>query len=181
MSRIGKLPITIPGGVSVEGQGRQVTVKGPKGSLQLQLRPEIDVEIEAKEVRLLPNGKGTPREARAYHGMTRALVRNMVEGVTRGFAKTLEIQGVGWNAQVQGRKLNINVGFCHPVVIEIPEGIQVATPIPTQIDVTGIDRQKVGEFTASVRALRPPEPYKGKGIRYKGEFVRRKAGKSFGS
>ncbi len=181
MSRIGKLPIPIPGGVSVEGQDRHVTVKGPKGSLKLQLRPEVDIEIQAKEVRILPSGRGTPRESKAFHGMTRALVRNMVEGVTRGFSRSLEIQGVGWNAQSQGRKLTLNIGFCHPVVVEIPEGIQVATPVPTQIEVAGIDRQKVGEFAASVRAQRPPEPYKGKGIRYKGEFVRRKAGKSFGS
>jgi len=181
MSRIGRLPIPIPGGVAVEEMGRQVTVKGPKGSLQLELRPEIDLAIEAGEVVLSPNGKGTGRESRAYHGMTRALLNNMVEGVTKGFSKTLEIQGVGWNAQAQGKKLTLNIGFCHPVVLDVPQGLQVATPSPTQIDVNGIDKQEVGQFAASVRAIRPPEPYKGKGIRYRGEFVRRKAGKSFGS
>ena len=184
MSRIGKLSIPIPSGVSVEGpQGgtRQVTVKGPKGTLQIEVRPEIDVDVQASEMRVAPNGSGGAREARAFHGMTRALLHNMVEGVTKGFSKTLEIQGVGWNAQAQGKKLTLNIGFCHQVALDVPEGLQVTTPNPTQIEIAGVDKQQVGQFAASIRAIRPPEPYKGKGIRYRGEFVRRKAGKSFGS
>jgi len=158
-----------------------VTVSGPKGSLSLDLRPEIDVAIEGAEVSLAPNGKGSEREARAYHGMTRALLSNMVEGVTAGYAKTLEIQGVGWNAAVKGKDLSLNIGFCHPMVFPIPQGISCETPNATTIVIKGADKGAVGQFAADIRAVRPPEPYKGKGIRYHGEYVRRKAGKSFGS
>jgi len=158
-----------------------VTVKGPKGSLDLHLRPEIDLQIEEKVVRVVPNGKGGAREARAYHGMTRALLGNMVQGVSQGYDKTLEIVGVGWNANAQGKKLVLNIGFCHPVALDVPAGLAVETPTQTVIKITGIDKQAVGQFSAKIRAIRPPEPYKGKGIRYKDEYVRRKAGKSFGS
>jgi large subunit ribosomal protein L6 len=181
MSRIGKLPIALPAGVSVQAKERHVTVKGPKGSLEIDLRPEIDVEIDEKELRVTPNGSGPARESRAFHGMTRALLNNMVKGVTEGYRQTLEILGVGWNASGKGKQLTLNIGFCHPVILEVPEGLEVQTPSPNQIDVEGIDKQKVGQFAAVIRAVRPPEPYKGKGIRYRGEFVRRKVGKSFGS
>lgn len=181
MSRIGKLPIEIPGGVEVAQSGRTITVKGPKGTLSLDLRPEIDLAVEAKEVHVNPNGSGAARDARAFHGMTRALVNNMVVGVSKGYEKKLEIVGVGWNAQGQGKKLTLNIGFCHPVEFALPDGIAVETPKPTEIVVTGADKQAVGQFAATVRAVRPPEPYKGKGIRYSGEYVRRKQGKSFGS
>ena len=182
MSRIGKQPIPIPKGVDVkEGAGRQVSVKGPKGTLNLTLRPEIDLAIETGELVVKPNGSGSPRQARAFYGMTRALVANMVFGVTQGFQKKLEIQGVGWNAQAQGKKLVLNIGFCHPVEFESPEGITIECPSPTSIVVSGSDKQAVGQLAANIRKVRPPEPYKGKGIRYEGEYVRRKAGKTFGS
>jgi large subunit ribosomal protein L6 len=181
MSRIGKLPIAIPGGVTVEQKVRRVTVKGPKGSLEIEVRPEIDVAVEGKEIRVTPNGSGASRESRAYHGMTRALLDNMVQGVTQGYSKTLEIVGVGWNAQGQGQKLTLNIGFSHPIVFQLEKTLEVETPNPTTIVIKGVDKQAVGQLAAKVRAVRPPEPYKGKGIRYQGEYVRRKAGKSFGS
>ena len=181
MSRIGKAPIPIPSGVTLSESAREVKVKGPKGELSLSLRPEVALEIGDKEATVSVSGAGAPREARAFHGMTRALLANMVSGVTQGFTKQLEIQGVGWNAKVQGKKLVLNIGFCHPVDFDFPAGINVECPNPTTIIVTGCDKQAVGQFAAEVRAVRPPEPYKGKGIRYDGEYVRRKAGKSFGS
>ncbi len=181
MSRIGKMPVAIPSGVEVKQSGRNVTVKGPKGSLALDVRPEIDIEIADNEIRVTPNGSGAPRASGAFHGTMRALLNNMVLGVTEGYAKNLEIIGVGWNAQGAGKKLTLNIGFCHPVDFELPEGLAVETPKPTQIVITGADKHAVGQFAAKVRAVRPPEPYKGKGIRYVGEHVRRKQGKSFGS
>ena len=181
MSRIGRLPIKLPNGVEVAEKGRTVTVKGPKGSLQIELRPEIDVAVVEQEVRVNPNGSGAARDSRAYHGMTRALINNMVRGVSEGYEKRLEIVGVGWNAQGKGKQLTLNIGFCHPVNLDVPEGLEVETPKPVHIVIRGIDKQQVGQFAAAVRAKRPPEPYKGKGIRYEGEYVRRKQGKSFGS
>ncbi|MEM7309493.1 MAG: 50S ribosomal protein L6 [Planctomycetota bacterium] len=181
MSRIGSNPITLPSGVTVDAKERNVTVKGPKGSLQVDIRPEIDVKIEDGSVHFEPNGSGSARQARAFHGLTRALVNNMVVGVSKGYERTLEIIGVGWNAQSQPKKLTLNIGFCHPVEFDLPQGIECESPNPTTIIVRGIDKQAVGHFAAVVRKVRPPEPYKGKGIRYKGEHVRRKAGKTFGS
>ena len=181
MSRIGKLPINIPGGVDVSQSGRTINVKGPKGALAMDLRPEVEVSIEGAEIKVSPNGAGAARESRAFHGMTRALINNMVEGVSKGYSKSLEIIGVGWNAQAQGKQLTLNIGFCHPVIFDLPEGLTAETPKPTNIVVSGADKQAVGQFAATVRAVRPPEPYKGKGIRYTGEYVRRKQGKSFGS
>jgi large subunit ribosomal protein L6 len=182
MSRIGKQPIQVPSGVTVsQGQDREVTVKGPKGSLSISLRPEIDIEVAGTRVLVKRNEKGSERAGRAYHGMTRALLANMVDGVTKGFQKKLEIQGVGWNAQVQPKKVVLNIGYCHPVDVAIPDGIKVECPNPTSILVSGPDKKDVGQMAANLRAIRPPEPYKGKGIRYDGEYVRRKAGKSFGS
>ncbi|MDG1500935.1 MAG: 50S ribosomal protein L6 [Planctomycetota bacterium] len=181
MSRIGKAPITLPSGVSLDLKGREVAVKGPKGNLSLTLRPEIDLTIDGPTVTLEPNGSGAPRAARAFHGMTRALVHNMVEGVSTGWSKTLDIIGVGWNAKVQGQKLTLNIGFCHPVDFDVASDLKVECPTATQIVITGPDKQAVGQLAARIRKVRPPEPYKGKGIRYKGEVVRRKAGKSFGS
>jgi large subunit ribosomal protein L6 len=181
MSRIGKQPVEIPGGVTVTSAGQTVTVKGSGGSLTMDVRPEIDVSIEDKQVVVTPNGSGSERQARAYHGLTRALLQNMVMGVSKGFEKKLEIQGVGWNAQAQPKKIVLNIGFCHPVDVALPDGIKAECPNPTSITITGCDRQAVGQVAAVIRAVRPPEPYKGKGIRYSGEYVRRKAGKSFGS
>jgi len=180
MSRIGKLPVAIPKGVSVEEKNRKVTVKGPKGSLELDLRPEIDVKIEEARLLVEPN-RGDSRQVRAYHGMTRAILDNMMFGVTQGYERNLEIVGVGWNASMAGKKLVLSVGFCNPIEMEVPAGLTVEAPKPTNISVKGVDKQLVGQFAAAVRAKRPPEPYKGKGIRYENEYVRKKQGKSFGS
>lgn len=182
MSRIGKVPVAIPSGVTVECPApRQLRVKGPKGTLEFEHRPEVEVEIEANEVRVNPTGSGPSRVIRAYHGLTRALINNMVEGVSNGFKRQLEIVGVGWNAQAQGKKIVLNIGFCHQVDVELPAGITAECPNPTTIVLEGVDKQAVGQLAAKIRKIRPPEPYKGKGIRYEGEYVRRKAGKSFGS
>ena len=181
MSRIGKQPVTIPSGVTVEAKGREVSVKGPKGSLSIELRPEVELEVEGNQACVGLSGSGGAREARAFHGLTRALINNMVAGVTKGFEKKLEIHGVGWNAQVQGQKVVLNIGFCHPVDIPLTGGVTAECPNNTSIVIRGADKQAVGQVAADIRAVRPPEPYKGKGIRYQGEFVRRKAGKSFGS
>jgi len=181
MSRIGKTPIPVPGGVKAVAQDRTVTVEGPKGTLAIDLRPEVDVVIDEKEIRIEPNGTGSKQQSRAFHGMTRALINNMVLGVSEGFSKTLDIVGVGWTAKAEGQKLTLNIGFCHPVVFDVEKVLKVETPRPTQIVITGADKQAVGQLAASVRAVRPPEPYKGKGIRYQGEYVRRKTGKTFGS
>jgi large subunit ribosomal protein L6 len=180
MSRIGRLPIAIPSGVTVEEKARKVSVKGPKGALELALRPEIDVKVEKAQVVVQPN-TGDTREVRAYHGMTRAILDNMMVGVTKGYERKLEIIGVGWNAAVSGQKLVLSIGFCSPVEMEIPAGLVVEAPKPTNITIKGADKQLVGQFAAAVRAQRPPEPYKGKGIRYENEYVRKKQGKSFGS
>ena len=180
MSRIGKLPVAIPGGVTVEEKARKVTVKGPKGSLELSLRPEIDVKVEKAQVFVVPNRDAT-REVRAYHGMTRAILNNMMKGVTAGYERNLEIQGVGWNAAVQGKKLVLSVWYCNPVEMPIPAGLTVEAPKPTNISIKGPDKQLVGQFAAAVRSQRPPEPYKGKGVRYENEYVRKKQGKTFGS
>ncbi len=181
MSRIGKQPVVIPKGVEVAASETAVTVKGPKGALVLSLRPEIGVQVEGQEVRVQPRNAELTRETRAFYGMTRAMINNMVKGVTQGYEKTLEIVGIGWNAQARGKQLVLSIGFCHPVELAVPEGIQVETPKPTIIIIRGADKQQVGLFAANVRAVRPPEPYKGKGVRYAGEYVKRKQGKSFGS
>lgn len=181
MSRIGKQPIDLPAGVTVEEAApRRLRVKGPKGQLELGLRPEVEVKIESKQIKVSCTGQGPARQAGAYHGMTRALLGNMVVGVTKGFEKVLEIQGIGWNAAAQGRKITFNIGFCHQVHVDLPTGINAATPNATTIVLTGIDLQALGQLAAQIRSIRPPEPYKGKGIRYRGEFVRRKVGKSAG-
>ncbi len=182
MSRIGKQPVTLPSGVTVtKDQSRNVTVKGPKGELKLELRPEIDIDVASGSAQVKVVGNPEVRTTRAYYGMTRALLANMVAGVTKGFERKLEIQGVGWNAAAAGTKITLNVGYNKPVVIDVPKGITVVTPDPTNITITGADKQAVGHLAATIRKRRPPEPYKGKGIRYKDEVVRRKAGKSFGS
>jgi large subunit ribosomal protein L6 len=175
------VPIVVPKGVTVDQKERRVTVKGPKGSLELALRAEIDVELGASEVRVKQNGSGPARESSAYHGLTRALLSSMVVGVTQGYEKQLEIIGVGWNAQVQGTKLVLSLGYCQPVTFDVPAGLVVEVPKPTSLVVRGADKQLVGQFAAMVRSVRPPEPYKGKGVRYVGEYVRKKLGKSFGS
>jgi large subunit ribosomal protein L6 len=175
MSRIGKQPIPVPDGVTVGIEAEQVSVKGPKGELAERKVREIQVsEDDGQLVVTRPTDRG---EHRALHGLTRSLIANMVEGVTNGFEKRLEIQGVGYRATLQGTTLELAVGYSHPVRITPREGISFEVPVPTQVVVRGIDKQAVGQTAAEIRKVRPPEPYKGKGIRYEGEFVRRKVGK----
>jgi len=176
MSRIGRKPIPIPPGVSVSLEGRRVSVKGPKGTLELEVHPEVEVAVENGS--LVVRRKGDEKFQRAMHGTTRALLANLVEGVTKGFEVRLDIVGVGYRAQKQGKKLVLSLGYSHPVEFDPPEGIEFDVLQPTKIVVRGIDKQKVGLVAANIRAARPPEPYKGKGIRYEGEEVHLKAGKA---
>lgn len=175
MSRIGKKPVVIPGGVTANIEEGMLTVKGPKGTLSLGLSDLIDYKIEGEEIQVNP--ANDTKQARSYWGMQRTLVSNLVEGVTEGFSKTLEISGVGYRAQAQGRKLKLQLGFSHDVDIDVPEGIEVKTPDQTTVIVSGIDKQAVGQLAAEIRRWRKPEPYKGKGIKYQGEYVFRKEGK----
>jgi len=189
MSRIGRKPIAIPNGVTVDVATGLVSVKGPKGELSQTVSREMKITqdersasdgVEGAEapVATLTVERPTDRgEHRALHGLTRSLIANMVQGVTEGYEKRLEIQGVGYRARLQGKALELNVGYSHPVSVTAPEGIEFEVPIPTQVVVRGIDKQLVGEMAARIRRSRPPEPYKGKGIRYVGEHVRRKVGK----
>jgi large subunit ribosomal protein L6 len=175
MSRIGRQPIAVPDGVEIDIEPELVKVKGPKGELQERVSREIAVAQENGEIVVT---RSTDRgEHRALHGLTRSLIANMVEGVTNGFEKRLEIQGVGYRAQLQGNKLVLALGYSHPVEVNAPEGIDFEVPQPTRITVRGISKQVVGEVAAIIRKQRPPEPYKGKGIRYEGEYVARKVGK----
>jgi len=178
MSRIGKTPVPLPSGVTVKVAGDSFEVHGPKGSLRFPLFPEVAIRVEDGVAYVERTGAGGERQARAYHGLVRAHLANMVQGVSEGFTKVLEIVGTGWNAKVQGNAVELQIGFCHPVVCTAPEGVTVTVPTPNQIVISGPDKQKVGQFAANVRRVRPPEPYKGKGIRYQGEEVRRKVGKS---
>jgi large subunit ribosomal protein L6 len=175
MSRIGRKPIPVPDAVTVELAPGHVAVKGPKGELSQRLAPEMTVEQDDGSVIVKrPTDRG---EHRALHGLTRSLIANMVEGVTDGFEKRLEIQGVGYRAQLKGKKLEMALGYSHPVSVDPPEGIEFEVPQPTEIVVRGIDKQLVGQVAADIRKRRPPEPYKGKGIRYRDEHVARKVGK----
>jgi large subunit ribosomal protein L6 len=176
MSRIGKLPITLPKGVEVKVSQNDVTVKGPKGTLHQQLIPGVVVRVEKEHV-VVDLASGYEKNGN-FHGLYRALISNMVEGTTKGFEKELEMIGVGYRAAVQGHHLDLQIGLSHPTKISIPDGVHVKVEKNTAIMITGIDKQKVGHFAATVRAARPPEPYQGKGIRYKGEYVRKKAGKA---
>jgi large subunit ribosomal protein L6 len=177
MSRIGNAPVLIPSGVEIQLSGGSITVKGPKGQLSQQIPGGITVAQE--DGQLLVRRPDDERESRALHGLTRSLVNNMVVGVTEGFRKELDIVGVGYRAAAQGAgKLDLSLGFSHPVVVEAPAGIEFVVPQPTRIEVHGIDKQLVGQVAANIRSLRKPEPYKGKGVRYVDERVRRKAGKA---
>ena len=175
MSRIGKKPIAIPSGVTVTISGQTVTVKGPKGQLSWTVVDEIEVKQEGAELNLTPR-EDTPR-ARAMWGLSRTLVGNMVEGVTQGYERTLELVGVGYRAAMKGQALSMQLGYSHEIDIPPPAGIAFATPRPVEVKISGIDKQLVGETAARIRRMRPPEPYKGKGVRYAGEKVRRKEGK----
>ena len=177
MSRIGKMPITIPAGVEVKlTEGNFITVKGPKGTLERQLESRISVEIDAAVINVTrPNDL---KQNRALHGLTRTLIDNMIVGVTNGYSKTLEIVGTGYRAAKSGKVLNLTLGFSHPVEMTDPEGVETTVDGTAKIIVSGIDKEKVGQHAANIRAKRPPEPYKGKGVKYAGEYIRRKAGKS---
>jgi large subunit ribosomal protein L6 len=176
MSRIGKKPVPVPANVTVTIDGSHVVVKGPKGQLERTFRPEMT--IEQKDGELLVTRPSDSKEHRSVHGLTRALLANMVAGVTDGYRKTLEIIGVGYRAEKKGNNLVLTVGYSHQVTYPQPEGIALSTTSPTVVVIEGIDKAKVGQVAAELRAVRPPEPYKGKGIRYQGEQVRRKAGKA---
>ena len=175
MSRIGKKPVPVPKGVTANVEGQTVTAKGPKGQLAVQLVDQVGVEMTDDGIAVQPRDES--KAARAMWGMSRTLVQNIVTGVTDGFEKRLEITGVGYRAQVQGKSLNLALGYSHEVNYAIPDGIQVVTPRPTEVVISGIDKQKVGQVAAEIRRWRAPEPYKGKGVKYAGEFIFRKEGK----
>ena len=176
MSRIGKMPVPIPANVQVNIDGRTIRVKGPKGELTREVRPEVSLNVEDNTLFVERASEGN--KDRAFHGLTRALVANMVTGVTEGYRKTLEIIGVGYRAEKKGNALVLTVGYSHQVTYPEPKGISLSTTSPTVVVIEGIDKQQVGQVAAEIRSVRPPEPYKGKGIRYQGEQVRRKAGKT---
>jgi large subunit ribosomal protein L6 len=175
MSRVGKKSVVIPAGVTANVDGQTVKVKGPKGAVQLVLHGDVGAKLEAGGIKIDPRNE--TKLARGLWGTSRALIANLVTGVTKGFEQRLEITGVGYRASVQGKNLQIALGYSHDIVHPIPDGITVVTPKPTEIVVTGIDKQKVGQVAANIRDYRPPEPYKGKGIKYAGEFIFRKQGK----
>lgn len=175
MSRIGKKPVAIPGGVTASIENGTLSVKGPKGTLTLGLSDLIDYKVEGSEIVVKP--ANDTRQARAFWGMQRTLVSNLVEGVSAGFTKTLVIKGVGYRANAQGRNLKLQLGYSHDVDLQIPDGLEVKTPDQTTIEVSGTDKQSVGQFAAEIRRWRKPEPYKGKGIAYRGEYIFRKEGK----
>jgi large subunit ribosomal protein L6 len=176
MSRIGRLPIPVPSGVDVRVDERKIIIKGPKGELSHTVAAPIDVRVDDGTITVTrPNDQNT---IRALHGLTRALVNNMVVGVTDGYRKTLEIVGVGYRVQARGKNLEFSLGYSHPILVEAPEGITFNVERPTVFSIEGIDKQKVGEVAANIRKLRKPDPYKGKGVRYQGEQIRRKVGKA---
>ncbi len=175
MSRIGKKPVVLPKGVTASVEGQTVKVKGPKGELSVKLVPQVSAKVDEHGITITPD-KAQERAAQMW-GLSRSLVNNLVTGVTTGFTQKLEIQGVGYRAAVQGKNLNLQLGFSHDVPYPIPDGITIVTEKPTMIAISGIDKQKVGQVAAEIRGWRPPEPYKGKGVRYEGEYVRRKEGK----
>ena len=175
MSRIGKKPVAIPSGVTANVEGQTVKMKGPKGALALVLPDDVVVKMDKSSIKVDPRTE--TKRARAMWGTSRTLVANLVAGVTKGFEDKLDITGVGYRASVQGKNLQIALGYSHDVIYPIPEGIAIATPKPTEIVITGIDKQRVGQVAAEIRGFRPPEPYKGKGVRYSGEYIFRKEGK----
>jgi large subunit ribosomal protein L6 len=176
MSRVGRTPVPVPSGVEISVQGRELTVKGPKGTLERRIPGDISVRQEGDEV--IVERPDDERENRALHGLVRSLVNNMVQGVSQEFTKELEIIGVGYRANLQGASLDLALGFSHPVKVDAPQGIAFEVPAPNRIVVRGIDKEQVGQVAADIRAIRKPEPYKGKGVRYAGEYVARKAGKT---
>ena len=178
MSRIGKKPVLVPSGVKVGVAGRKISIEGPLGKLERTCRPEVKLEYDEAGKQINVSADDSIRQNRAFHGLTRALIQNMVEGVTKGYEKKLEVVGVGYLAAIQGSTLQLRVGYANEIQKPIPDGLKVTCPDQTHVVVKGIDKQLVGQFAAEVRAVRKPEPYKGKGVRYDGEVVRRKAGKT---
>ena len=178
MSRVASNPVALPSGVEVKLADSQIEVKGGKGSLSMELNPVVEVNQEGSTITFA--AKNSTKFSKAMSGTTRALVNNMVQGVSAGFQKKLQLIGVGYRVQVQGQKLNLSLGFSHPVVYELPQGIKAEAPSQTEIVLTGVDKQQLGQVAAEIRAFRPPEPYKGKGIKYSDEHIRKKAGKSIG-
>ncbi len=184
MSRIGKKPISIPDGVNVSHDKDTTTIEGPKGKLTQKIHPGIKIEVDKEGKQVLVKSSSDEKQFKALHGLIRTLLANNVHGVTNGFSKDLEIIGIGYNAKLQGKDLVLQLGFSHPVKVEIPQGIKVeikSQTNPAKLTIMGIDKQLVGQFTANIRCLRPPEPYKGKGIKYADEVIRRKAGKAVAS
>ena len=175
MSRIGKKPVPVPSGVTANVEGQTVKVKGPKGALQLVLHDDVKAVMDKSGIKIDPRSE--TKRARSQWGTSRTLINNLITGVTKGFEEKLEITGVGYRAAVQGKNLQIALGYSHDVIYPVPEGIAIATPKPTEILVSGIDKQKVGQVAAEIRAFRPPEPYKGKGVKYADEYIFRKEGK----
>jgi len=175
MSRIGKKPVALPAGVTATVEGQILSIKGPKGTLAMPMADEVVYDIGADGISVQPANDG--KRARSFWGMQRTLVQNLVTGVTDGFTKTLEITGVGYRATAQGKTLKLQLGYSHDVNVEVPDGIEIKTPDQTTVEITGIDRQKVGQVAAEIRRWRKPEPYKGKGIKYRGEYIFRKEGK----
>lgn len=176
MSRIGKMPVPVPSGVSIDIDGRRVKVKGPKGELNRDFHERVSITLDDGDA--IVERADDSRESRALHGLSRALLANMVEGVSEGFKRELEVVGVGYRAALKGRDLEMQLGFSHPVNFSAPDGITFEVPEATKIVITGIDKELVGQVAANIRKIRPPEPYKGKGVRYSGEHIRRKAGKA---
>lgn len=176
MSRVGRKPIPIPSGVKIASEGQSVTVTGPKGQLNATLHPVIGIDV--KDNQIVVNRPNDQKESRALHGLWRALLNNLVKGVTDGYMRKLELVGVGYRAELKGKKLQLLVGYSHPILFHPPDGIKVEVPTQTAIVISGIDKQLVGQVAAKIRSFRPPEPYKGKGIKYEGEYIRRKAGKA---
>jgi large subunit ribosomal protein L6 len=180
MSRIGVKPIAIPSGVAISVKVGSINVKGPKGELSVPLGRGFTVSVDEEKKVVAVKRPGDGRDDRARHGLYRALLNNVLFGVSTGFQRNLEIEGVGYNAKADGKKLTLNIGFSNAIVFDVPAGLTVETPKPTQVHIKGADKQAVGQFAANVRKIRPPEPYKGKGIRYEGEVIKRKAGKAVG-
>ncbi|KAA3610271.1 MAG: 50S ribosomal protein L6 [Calditrichaeota bacterium] len=178
MSRIGKLPVDIPANTNIELANNHLVVKGPKGELVQDFHPAI--KLEHKDNQIVVNRKNDLKESRSLHGLTRALIANMVEGVNNGFTKKLEIVGIGYKAEMKAKNLVLTIGYSHQIVIAVPNSITIKTSSPTSIEISGIDKEMVGKIAAKIRSFRKPEPYKGKGIKYEGEYVRRKAGKTAG-
>ncbi|HET9619417.1 MAG TPA: 50S ribosomal protein L6 [Pseudolabrys sp.] len=175
MSRIGKKPVSVPSGVTANVEGQTVKVKGPKGALQLVLHDDVSVSMDKAAINVQPRSE--TKRARSQWGTARTLVNNLINGVTKGFEEKLEINGVGYRAAVQGKQLNLQLGYSHDINYPIPQGIAIATPKPTEIVITGVDKQQVGQVAAEIRSFRGPEPYKGKGVKYAGEYIFRKEGK----